>query len=307
MDRDNIVVSLRGDRPPIKWLLVSELVNGTLTKPLSLGDFRAVRVILEPDDFGLGGDEPDPPPSDLVSEKTWHGMKDLPDDVAIRTSDHNGKILGEVYWLWGRWIEAVGEDQDAIFVPMLDAHDDLHASFFDSLHGYYRTAFSALRNVVELMTIGTCGAITRTTQYQDWRNGLIEFSFGNACDLLSSEPSLAAFNKTMRAAGHQSLWDAKTATLTGGNARRLYKEMCHYAHSRPGFTDADLRESNGPIYVPKVFWNWYCAYLQTTSLCSVLMLLARPNGDRSAFTDLFIDDPSVIAADLLEARRLVSP
>ena len=277
-----------------------------MTKQLSPTDFRAVRVILEPNDFALGSDEPDPPPSDLVSEETWHGMMDLPDDVAIRTSNRNGKILGEVYWLWGRWIEAVAENADTIFVPMLDACDDLQASVFDSLHGYYRTAFSALRNVVELMTIGTCGAITKTTRYQDWRNGLIEFSFGTACDLLSGAPSLVAFNEGMRAAGHQSLWDAKRGALPGGYARRLYRQMCDYAHSRPGFTDADLRESTGPIYVPGVFWNWYCAYLQTISLCSLQMLLARSTGDRSAFTDLFIDDPSVIASDLLEAKKLLT-
>ena len=100
-----------------------------MTKTLSHSDFRAVRVVLEPEDFALGSDEPDPLPSDLISEKTWHGIMDLPDDVAIRTSDHRGQVLGEVYWLWGRWIEATGEAQDALFVPMLDAHDDLQLRF----------------------------------------------------------------------------------------------------------------------------------------------------------------------------------
>lgn len=65
-----------------------------MTKELSQSDFRAVRIVLEPEDFALGADEPDPPPSDLIAEKTWHGIMDLPDDVAIRTSDHNGKLLG---------------------------------------------------------------------------------------------------------------------------------------------------------------------------------------------------------------------
>ena len=78
-----------------------------------------------------------------------------------------GQVLGEVYCLWGRWIEATGEAHDALFVPMLDAHEDLQASLFDSLHGYYRTAFSALRNVIELMTIGACSAITRTALYEE--------------------------------------------------------------------------------------------------------------------------------------------
>ncbi len=277
-----------------------------MSKQLPLSDFRAVRIVLEPDDFAFGSDEPDPPPSDLILKKTWFGIMNLPDDVAIRTSDHNGKFLGEVYWLWGRWIDATGEAEDALFVPMLDAHDDLQASFFDSLHGYYRIAFSALRNVIELMTIGTCGAITKTTLYKGWRNGSTEFKFGTACDLLSNEALLSTFNDGVRAAGHQSLWDAKQGALLGGYARRLYRDMCNYAHSRPGFTDGDLRRSNGPIYVGSVFWDWYCAYLRVTSLCSILMFLARPNGDRSAFADLFTDDPNIIPPDLLEAMKLVS-
>lgn len=278
-----------------------------MTIQLSLSDFRAVRVILEPADFALGSDDPDPPPSDPISGKTWHGIMDLPDDVAIRTSDHNGKALGEVYWLWERWIEAAGETEDAIFVPMLDAFDDLQASFFDSLHGYYRTAFSALRNAIELMTIGTSGALTNSPLYKEWRNGSTEFKFGTACDLLSNEVSLVTFNESMRATGYQSLWDAKRGELPGGYARRLYRDMCNFAHSRPGFTDGDLRCSNGPIYVASVFRNWYYAYLRTTSLCSILMFLARPHGDLSAFADLFTDDPNVLPPELLEAEKLVKP
>jgi hypothetical protein len=80
-----------------------------MSKQLPLSDFRAVRIVLEPDDFALGGDESDPLPSDLISKKIWFGIMDLPDDVVIRTSDHNGKALGEAHWLWARWIEARGE------------------------------------------------------------------------------------------------------------------------------------------------------------------------------------------------------
>jgi hypothetical protein len=75
---------------------------------------------------------------------------------------------------------------------MLDANDDLQASMFDALHGYYRAGFSALRNALELMTIGTCGAIRNSQQYTNWRHGSVEFKFGTACDQLSNEPLLDA-------------------------------------------------------------------------------------------------------------------
>ncbi len=278
-----------------------------MSKPMSIADFRAVRVILEPDDFALGSEEPDPPPSDRIAEKTWHGIMNLPDDVAIRTSDHNGQIPGEVYWLWGRWIRAVGMTDDALFVAMLDATDDLQASFFDALHGYYRTAFSALRNVIELMTIGACGMLTKTPLYKEWREGSTEFKFGAACDLLSNEISLSAFNQGIRTAGYQSLWDAKRAALRGGYSRRLYRDMCNFAHSRPGFTDGDLRSSNGPIYIAKVFWHWYLAYLRTVSLCSIYMCLARPNGELRWYRDLFVDDPDVVPPELFHAKKIADP
>jgi hypothetical protein len=276
-----------------------------MAKQLPVTDFRALRMVLEPNDFALGGDEPDPPPSDLISKKTWFGIMNLPDDVAVRTTDRNGKAIGEAHWLWARWIEATGDAQDALFVPMLDACDDLQASIFDAIHGYYRTGFSALRNVLELMTIAICGALRSSPQYSNWRNGSAEFKFGAACDQLSNEPLLGVFNNRMRAAGHQSLWDAKRGSSPGGYGRRFYKELCNYAHSRPGFTDADLRKSNGPIYVGRVFLDWYYAYLKTISLCSICMFLARPDGDRAAFTDLFTDDPNVIPPELREAFKLV--
>ena len=224
-----------------------------MSKKLPLSDFRAVRRVLEPNDFALSDDKPDPPPSDQISKKTWFGITTLPDDVAIRTSDHNGKVLGEVYWLWGRWIEATGEPEDALFEPMLDANDDLQNSFFNALHGYYRAGFAALRNVLELMTIGMCGSFQKSDEYVSWRSGAKEFSFGKACDQLASGPQLATFNTRMREAGYQSLWDAKNGLLTGGCVRRVYRDLCNYAHSRPRFTDADLWNSNGPIYVGRVF------------------------------------------------------
>jgi hypothetical protein len=129
-----------------------------MSKPMPVQDFRAVRIVLEPDDFALGSEGPDPPPSDLVSPETWHALTVLPDGVAIRTSDHNGEALTEAYSLCCRWSAATGDEVDALFDPMLDAGSDLENSIFNALHGYYRAGFSALRSALELITIGACGS-----------------------------------------------------------------------------------------------------------------------------------------------------
>jgi hypothetical protein len=85
---------------------------------------------------------PRPGPTDLVEEGVWNGIMRLPDDVAITTSNHHGSQLAGLYLLWGNFIEAIGDEQDELFFGMLDAADCFQASAFESLHGYYRSAYS---------------------------------------------------------------------------------------------------------------------------------------------------------------------
>jgi hypothetical protein len=56
-----------------------------MVSKLNREDFRSCSLILDPDDFALGHDEPDPPPSDLIPREVWEGILTLPGDVAIRT------------------------------------------------------------------------------------------------------------------------------------------------------------------------------------------------------------------------------
>jgi hypothetical protein len=130
-----------------------------MPKPPSPKDFRCHRELLPDEAFALVSGKR-PGPTDLVEERTWQGIMQLPDDVALTTSNHHGKQLATLYALWGNWIEAIGEDQDELHGGMLDAADCLQASTFDSLHGYYRSAVANLRSAVELIAIGAlkrCG------------------------------------------------------------------------------------------------------------------------------------------------------
>ena len=270
---------------------------------MPIHDFRAVRVVLDADDFALGSEAADPPPSDLVSLETWRALTVLPDDVAIRTADHSGQALAEAYSLCCQWSAATGDGVDALFDPMVDAGSDLENSIFNSLHGYYRAGFSALRSALELITIGACGSFANNRQiYADWRSGAAELSFGVACSRLAAEPMLDRFNNELRRSG-QSLFDPKDKTrgLGGGHARQWYGELCDYAHSRPGFADGDLWCSNGPIYVAEVFTTWRRAWLHTVSLCAVLILLARPGAERKDIAALFTDREDVVSDELRRA------
>jgi hypothetical protein len=69
----------------------------------------------------------------------WH---DLPDDVSIRISDHNGARLKLLLSLWSDWVTAVGDPDrpDEMFPCMLDAADCFQCANFNFLHGYYRAS-----------------------------------------------------------------------------------------------------------------------------------------------------------------------
>ena len=82
-----------------------------MAKKLPLTDFRAVRHKLGPEIFA-NSEGMDVAPTDLVDKATWLGITHLPDDVAIRVSDHNGPRLRLLYGLWGDWLAAIGDDPD---------------------------------------------------------------------------------------------------------------------------------------------------------------------------------------------------
>ena len=122
-----------------------------MSKRLPLADFRAVRHKLESHEFAISEGE-DVAPTQLIDKKTWAGITHLSDDVAIRTSDHNGHRLELLYSLWGDWIMATGdpEKSDELFDCMLDAGDAFQCTNFLFLHGYYRGAMGELRLALEL-------------------------------------------------------------------------------------------------------------------------------------------------------------
>jgi hypothetical protein len=254
-----------------------------MVKPMPLSDFRAVRIILEPEDFAWGPDT-EPPPSDLIDEDTWAGIMHLADDVGIQTSNHQGNMLRTLYGLAYAWTETIdagmaGDDQDELYDVLLDAHDEYDACIFNALHGYYRAAIGCLRNAIELTCIGTyCELCGKVTKYADWRAGKAELAFGAACEALHAAPSVIPLESQLQKTLGDSVFERKDAKrgTSGGWARRLYAQICKYSHSRPGFTHVDMWHSNGPVYDTKAFLTTTDLYLETCMLCFDLVKMARP-------------------------------
>jgi hypothetical protein len=206
-------------------------------------DFRTRRVRLAPSVFLLPeGQKRWPRPSDLVSRKVWNGIMHLPDHVALITSEHHGTELGLLYTLWADWIQVFeNDDRDELTDAMLDAGDCFQASVFDSLHGFYRSAISNLRSVIDVVAVGTLGKLSpKDDAYQKWTEG----KSGSSLNFLNLRSRLSKVS--VKPVG-------RTLFKQDGWISALYEELCSFVHARPDSTDGAIWRSNGPIYVPAGF------------------------------------------------------
>lgn len=233
--------------------------------------------------------KPEPPASDRIDKATWSSIVALPDDVAVRTSNHHGTALRQLDDLWGAWIESFGENNGPMFSAMLDAADDFQSATYTALTGFYRLSVSALRSALELTTIGTWAQVCgKPAEYKKWRHGKLTISFAQACDGLIAPTS--ALREELGTTVKDSLFDQKSAAGDGGYARRIYSGISNYSHARPGHSDGDIRKSNGPIYVKSAFDHVSWIHFEVIGLCFVLLLIARPESTIPlAALDLFAD------------------
>lgn len=234
-----------------------------MSKKLPLSDFRAVRHKLEPHEFAVSEGQ-DAPPTHHIDEETWAGITHLPDDVAIRTSDHNGHRLALLYSLWGDWITATGDPDkpDELFGCMLDAVDAFQCANFLFLHGYYRAAMAELRVALELVMIGVYGNLKPDDpDYVVWKTS-------------GSELGFTTFRKRMHAMlrADQGKWLLATSEFP----ERTFRELCNFTHSRPDSSDGALWRSNGPVYVNEAIMRTFFMTVSVYAICYLLVRIARP-------------------------------
>lgn len=61
-----------------------------------------------------------------------------------------------------------------------------------------------------------------------------------------------------------------------GVLRLVYENLCRYAHSRPGHTNGDIWQSNGPVFVGRGFTQFWIDFCDAVALCYVLYKIGRP-------------------------------
>jgi hypothetical protein len=255
-----------------------------MPKRKSSKDFRSLRALLPDKVFAvLEGKRPGP--TDLVRKRVWRGIMHLPDDVALTTSNHHGTQLATLYSLWGDWIEAIGDDEDALFSAMLDAVDCFQSSHFDALHGYYRSALSNLRGALELVPIGALGNLAPTDEaYVRWKK--------------SDDGSSLVFPTCYRRIRGVTKEPVKTLlSKQRETMETLYYRLCNYAHSRPDSSDSAMWESNGPIYVGAVFNDVFQLQASTYAACYLLVKVGRPNFALPKNSEFLFDTPKLLWSD----------
>jgi hypothetical protein len=251
-------------------------------KALPLSDFRARRYVLEADDFALSDGGPETPPTDLIPENDWHAIMDLPGDVAIRTTSHQGTRIAVLHHLISAWTEAFPPSPSIIDHGMLDTYDAFQASLFNMLHGFYKEAIASLRNALETMTFAaTCAVANDTAAWAGWAGG-DELWFGKQCDRLQNLPPVGALERKVRDAFSLSMFLGDGSDVRKAWARNLYRRHCEFAHARGNASNAELWESNGPIYSAKGFRVAFRTFLETHGLC---LLLAKLGDPALQFTD----------------------
>jgi hypothetical protein len=214
------------------------------------------------------------PPNDVLGEESWENLTRLPTDVLLRTTDYFGRMISDMQTQASAWLVVLsGEPTEAPFMldAWLDAYDEFRAALFMAVHGWYRQATAGLRNALEVMAhAAQFAARNNVNGHRAWREGNAESpKFGNSVDILRRAARVAAIEARLGGAG-----------LFGGNPagvmRSIYSDVCRYAHSQPGHTNVDIWKSNGPVFIPKAFTQFWLDFCDVLLACYVLLKIGYP-------------------------------
>lgn len=245
-------------------------------RPITQGTYRERRAYLADHVFLAvpGGSQP---PNDLLGEESWASLTDLPTDVLLRTTDCLGRMVDDMLTQAYAWLCALPTDPSSapfVFDAHIDAHDEFRAAPFIAAHGHYRQATASLRNALEVMTHAVRFAVRNDQAgFQAWRNGTADApKFGNSSDLIGGNAAVAQIDAALGGAG---IFGVKPP----GVLRSLHTDVCRYAHSQPGYTNADIWQSNGPVFIGKAFTQFWLDFCDVLLVSYVLLKIAYPTLD----------------------------
>jgi hypothetical protein len=244
------------------------------TRKITMATYREKRAYLADHCFfTVPGGGKNPKAKNILGKKEWSSLMTLPTDVLLRTTDYLGPMVDDMLTQSYAWLRSLPDDSTSMpfmFEVALDTHDELNAAPFIATHGWYRQATAALRNALEAMTHAARYAVKNDTAgYTSWRAGGQDPKFGNSIDIIGASGKVAPIETML---GGSALFGNKP----NGVMRTLYADVCRYAHSAPGFTNAEIWSSNGPVFVGQGFTQFWLDYSDTLMACYVLLKLGYP-------------------------------
>lgn len=248
-----------------------------MVRKLLASDFRARRMVLEPDDFAVSDGMPDPAPTDLVDPAVWHGIMDIADNVAIQTTSHQGSRIALLYELWAAWLE-VTPPRCIVGSAMLDCSDDFAASVLFLLHGFYRQAAGTLRSALEIMAFACLCQLTDDRQgWKAWKAGKDEINFRQCRHRLRETSTVKHLDGRAKITTGRTMFADKNRPDPGGWATSLHSRLSSFIHARGNLSNAHIWKSNGPIYSAPGMRIGYHSYLETYALLLLLAKIAHPS------------------------------
>lgn len=251
-----------------------------MTKHMPLDDFRAVRTVLEEDDYALSSGTPEPPPSDLIPQDTWLHLTVLPDEVAVRTSNRHGTLIDILNQLGGTWSVCVGDSEhpDPVGLAMIELINEPDAALYNMLVGYYRQAIDSLRIILDSVSIGAyCQLTAQGNLLQNWLDGNEELKFNEIAPGLHGALETKQLNDHLYRTVHFGFIDQanRGQAYPGGWLRQLYQKLSRYSHGRPLYNNTSLWESNGPIYVGRAVAIVTGLFIETFVASYIIVKLCR--------------------------------
>jgi hypothetical protein len=202
---------------------------------------------------------------------------DIADDVAIRTTSHQGSRIGLLHDLWGAWLEVMPTDC-IVGYAMLDCSDDFAASILSLLHGFYRQAVGTLRSALEIMVFACLCQLTSDRKgWTSWETGREEINFVRSRHGLRKTSAVTALEDRAKATTGRTMLADKNRPDPGGWVTSLHSHLSNFIHARGNLSNARIWRSSGPIYSAQGMRISYHSYLETYVLLLLLAKIAHPS------------------------------
>lgn len=220
------------------------LTGRAMPKKLSKHDIRAAREYLVNDDFALA-EGPEFVPLGNIAPDVWNGIMGLPDDVAIRTTDFRTAQVEHAHKVAMSWLNVAETLADGpLQTQTLAVFEAFDASLFNAVTGWYRTAGLTLRAGVDDLLTGL---------YFQVKAGQRDL-FAQIITGAASSPQFKQMRATLLSLTNDAVFE-----YPGGDFGALYDTLSIYTHR---ISNAEIWQSNGPIYVDVGFDRWFNEYMR---------------------------------------------